>query len=173
MIDAAIVDGVSSMLALFSGQQPKGSLPFHPGSNVLGGDAPFYRCYRCADGRFIAVGAIEEKFWTALLAGVGMTPAAFGPRHDPASWPAQCRQLEAIFAGRTAAQWEAHYAGTDACVTALVALDEAPAHPQVAARDTYRDGAVAPAPRLSRTPAAPRPSDEDGRATLDRWLSAR
>jgi alpha-methylacyl-CoA racemase len=174
VIDAAIVDGVTSMMSIFSGQEPKGSLPVARDQSVLGGAAPFYRCYACADGRYVALGALEEKFWTAFLAGIGMSSAAFGPRFDPAQWPAQARQLEAIFRSRTAAEWGALYAGTDACLTPLVGLDEAPFHPQVAARKSYVevDGRIqpAPAPRLSRTPGRIRKSRDDGRATIARWL---
>ncbi|MEP7316996.1 MAG: CaiB/BaiF CoA-transferase family protein [Sphingomicrobium sp.] len=173
VIDAAIVDGVTSMMSIFSGQEPKGSLPYARDRSVLGGAAPFYRCYACADGRFVALGAVEEKFWTAFLAGIGMTPAAFGPRFDPANWPAQSRQLEGVFMSRTAAEWGALYAGTDACLTPLVTLDEAPFHPQVSARQSYveQDGRSqpAPAPRFSRTPGKIRPSNNEGRAAIERW----
>jgi alpha-methylacyl-CoA racemase len=170
VIDAAIVDGVSSMLALFSGQQPKGSVPCDRGRSVLGGDAPFYRCYACADGRFVAIGAIEEKFWAEFLARLGITPAAFGPRHDPAYWPAQARQLEQLFATRTAAEWGAWFAGSDACVMPVATIDEAPYQPHLAVRGTYRDGTVAPAPRLSRSPARARASSPDGREVIARWI---
>ncbi len=173
VIDAAIVDGVTSMMSIFSGQEPKGSLPYARDRSVLGGAAPFYRCYACADGRFVALGAVEEKFWTAFLAGIGMTPTAFGPRFDPANWPAQSRQLEGVFMSRTAAEWGALYAGTDACLTPLVTLDEAPFHPQVSARQSYveQDGRSqpAPAPRFSRTPGKIRPSNNEGRAAIERW----
>lgn len=174
VIDAAIVDGVTSMMSIFSGQEPKGSLPYARDRSVLGGAAPFYRCYACADGRYVALGALEEKFWTAFLAGIGMTPSAFGPRFDPANWPAQTRQLEGVFMSRTAAEWGALYAGTDACLVTLVTLDEAPAHPQLAARQTYveQGGRMQPAaaPRLSRTPGKIRASDNDGRATIAMWI---
>jgi alpha-methylacyl-CoA racemase len=156
VIDAAIVDGVASMLALFNAP---GGIPAARDKSLLGGAAPFYRCYACADGRFIAVGAIEEKFWAALLAPLGLSPAAFGPRTDPALWPAQSRQLEALFATRGAAEWAALYAGSDACVTLVMTIDEARRGPD-------------PAPRLSRTPGAVRPASDDGRAVIDGWLRA-
>lgn len=168
VIDAAIVDGVTSMMALFSGA--KAAIPVARERSPLGGAAPFYRCYRCADGRYVALGAIEEKFWAEFLAGIGMSAAAFGPRGDPANWPAQSAQLEAIFASRTAAEWEALYAGTDGCVVPVVTLDEAPAHPQIAARESYIDGQAAPAPRFSRTPGAIRETTDDGREAIARWL---
>lgn len=175
VIDAAIVDGVASILAMFNAQGSAKLLPTEREANLLGGAAPFYRCYACADGRYVAVGAVEEKFWAALLAPLGLSAAAFGPRLDPALWPAQSRQLEAIFATRSAAEWGEVYAGSDACVTVLATIDEAPGGAHLAARGTLAEaGGVsqpAPAPRLSRTPGAIRPSADDGRAVLAGWLS--
>jgi alpha-methylacyl-CoA racemase len=168
VIDAAIIDGVSSMLALFTGSG--GQLPVTRERSVLGGAAPFYRCYECADGRYVALGALEEKFWAEFLAGVGVSAAAFGPRSDPANWPAQSAQLEAVFKTRTAADWGALYAGRDACLVPVAALEEAVSHPQVVARHTYVDGQVAPAPRLSRTPGEIRDATKDGREVIARWV---
>jgi alpha-methylacyl-CoA racemase len=174
VVDAAIVDGVVSMLAMFNAQGATPVLSTRREANLLGGAAPFYRCYACADGRYIAVGALEEKFWSALLAPLGISAAAFGPRFDPASWPAQARQLEAMFATRTAADWGAVYAGTDACVTVVATIEEAGDTPHLAERGTLvGQGGTrqpTPAPRLSRTPAAIRPAMDDGRAVLYRWI---
>lgn len=173
VIDAAIVDGVASMMALFNAG---GGLTTARDRSLLGGAAPFYRCYGCADGRFIAVGAIEEKFWTSLLAPLGLTAAAFGPRTDPALWPAQSRQLEALFATRSAAEWGKLYAGSDACVTVVATIDEAPSVPQLAHRATLAEhGGVlqpAPAPRISRSPGAIRAATDNGRAVIEGWIKA-
>ena len=173
VIDSAIVDGVASMMALFNASR---AVPVARERSLLGGAAPFYRCYACADGRYVAVGAIEEKFWEGLLAPLGISAAAFGPRLDPALWPAQSRQLEALFATRSAAEWGALYAGSDACVTVVATIDEAPAVPQLAERGTLGEhegvSQPAPAPRLSRTPGAMRAAADDGRAVIDGWLRA-
>ena len=174
VIDAAIVDGVVSMLAMFNAQGAQRALSTKRESSLLGGAAPFYRCYVCADGRYIAVGALEEKFWAALLAPLGISSAAFGPRFDPASWPAQARQLEAIFATRTAADWGKTYAGTDACVTVVATIEEAGDTAHLAGRSSLADvdgiRQPAPAPRLSRTPGAIRAAADDGRSVLARWI---
>ena len=174
VIDSAIVDGVASMLAMFNAQGTRKALRTEREANLLGGAAPFYRCYTCADGRFIAVGAIEEKFWAALLAPLGISAAAFGPRLDPALWPAQSRQLEAMFATRSSAEWGALFAGSDACVTVLATIDEAPDGEHLAVRGTLAEAhgvsQPAPAPRLSRTPGTIRPAGDDGRAVLERWI---
>ena len=174
VVDAAIVDGVVSMLAMFNAQGAPPQLSTKRDANLLGGAAPFYRCYRCADGRFIAIGALEEKFWAALLAPLGISAAAFGPRFEPASWPAQARQLEAIFASRTAADWGAIYAGTDACVTVVATIEEASDTAHLKERGSLANSGdvrqPAPAPRLSRTPGAIRPATEDGRTVIERWV---
>jgi len=95
-----------------------------PGSNLLdGGAAPFYRTYETADGRFVAVGAIEPKFYAAMLRGVGLagdeTLVGSG-QWDVSAWPAQAKQLERAFASRSRAAWEDVYWGTDACVTPVL-----------------------------------------------------
>ena len=176
LIDSAIVDGVASMLAMFNAQGETKLLRTEREANLLGGAAPFYRCYAGADGKFIAVGAVEEKFWAALLAPLGLSPAAFGPRLNPALWPAQSRQLEAIFATRSAAEWGEIYAGSDACVTVLATIDEAPGGAHLAARGTLLEvkgvSQPAPAPRLSRTPGAIRPATSDGSQVIERWIKA-
>ena len=162
VIDAAIVDGVSSMMALF------GSIPVKRQESILGGAAPFYRAYQCGDGRHVALGAIEDKFWAEFTerAGIG----GDWRRYEASLWPEQSARLEALFATRTAAEWSALFEGSDACVTELVQLPDAPAHTQLAARETYANGQPAPAPRFSRTPGQLRPGSADGRAVIARWM---
>ena len=174
VVDAAIVDGVASMLAMFNAQGTQRVLPTERNASLLGGAAPFYRCYACADGRYVAVGALEEKFWAALLAPLGISAAAFGPRFDPSSWPAQARQLEAIFATRTAADWGMAYAGTDACVTVVATIEEAGEIGHLAERGSLAAESgirqPAPAPRLSRTPGTIRAAADNGRSVIARWI---
>jgi len=129
-----------------------------PGVNMLDGAAPFYDTYTCADGRHVAVGAIEPQFYAALLAGLGLTDADLVGQHDREHWPQLKERFAAVFATRTRDEWAAAFEGTDACVTPVLAFGEVAAHPHIAARSTIveRDGIAqaAPAPRFSRTPAA-------------------
>jgi len=173
VVDAAMVDGVASLTAMFHGMRATGAWSAAREDNVLDGAAPFYRTYEAADGRFVAVGAIEPQFYAALLAGLGLS-ADDWPQHDRTRWPAQREALARLFATRTRDEWAAVFDGVDACVTPVLTLDEAAAHPHVAARGTLVDvGGVthpAPAPRFSRStprpPAAPRPARADTDAVL-------
>ena len=122
-------------------------------SNLLDGGAPFYRAYRCADGGFVAVGALEPQFFAALLDGLGRSPRAScrtagaartGRRSPPG--------FEAAFAAKSRDAWAEIFAATDACVTPILSLAEAPAHPHQAARAAFRGDEPATAPRFSRTP---------------------
>src|SRR5437773_532121 len=136
------------------------------GTNLLDGGAPFYAVYPCADGRYVAVGAIEEPFWRALLAGLGLDPAQLPDRADPLSWPALRDTIAGRFATREQAEWVAAFDGTDACVTPVLTLVQAQSHPQ--AGRAFTGGEPAPAPRFSRTPGAvrrpaPAPGGHPGR----------
>jgi alpha-methylacyl-CoA racemase len=172
VVDAAMVDGSALLTAMFHGLRSMGLWdPRRRGANMLDGGAPYYATYRCADGGFLAVGAIEPQFYAALLAGLDL-PAEDWPQHDLARWPA----LRAAVAERIAAQprdhWEAVFTGTDACVAPVLRLDEAPDHPHLAARGTFVavDGVVqpAPAPRFSRTPpGTPAPPPSRGTSTRE------
>ncbi|MEA2664618.1 MAG: alpha-methylacyl-CoA racemase [Candidatus Eremiobacteraeota bacterium] len=183
VIDAAIVDGVASLMAMFGGLRAQGRVSLDRERNFLSGAAPNYRCYACADGRYVAVGPLEPKFFALLLQRLGVElPHGSGdgtPGHEniTAQWAAQADALAAVFATKPRDEWAALLEGTDACVAPVLALDEAPAHPHLRAREVYveRDGIVqpAPAPRFSRTPGAlqgpaPRPG-EGGRDALRRW----
>jgi alpha-methylacyl-CoA racemase len=171
VIDAAVVDGTASLMALFCGLTANGRLTLDRERSLLGGAAPNYRCYECADGRYVAVAPLEPKFFALLCERLGVDV----PR-DP-NWEAQALALADVFKGKPRDEWTALLEGTDACVAPVLALDEAPAHPHVRARAIYRelDGVVqpAPAPRFSRTPGAvrgvaPEP-DEGGREALRQW----
>jgi len=156
VIDAAIVDGVSSLMTMFAGLVPSGRISIERETNMLSGAAPFYRCYICADGREVAVGPIEPHFYRELLERISAPARLFEERADTARWPEHSAELAAIFAMRTAAEWTALLEGTDACFAPVVPLQEAAAHPHMAERGVYgaHEGLeqISPVPRFSRTP---------------------
>ncbi len=176
VVDAAMVDGASSLVTMVQGMLGAGLWRDRREANLLDGGAPFYTTYACADGRFVAVGALEPQFHARLLEGLGLT-GRLGAQHDVAAWPEHRRVMAEVFATRTRDDWAAHFAGTDACVTPVLGLTEAPHDPHLAARRSYVevDGVAQPglAPRFSRTPGAvrsgPRLPGEDTRAALTAW----
>ncbi|HEV7656066.1 MAG TPA: CaiB/BaiF CoA-transferase family protein [Mycobacteriales bacterium] len=158
VVDAAIVDGTAALSNFVYGARNAGLWPGPPGHNLLDTGAPFYEVYACADGREIAVGALEPKFYAELLRLSGMDGVpelAPDRRNDPAGWPAAKQRWAELFATRTRDEWAAVFEGSDACVAPVLDWDEAPAHPHLAARRTYTavDGVPqsAPAPRFDRT----------------------
>ncbi|GGY90641.1 CaiB/BaiF CoA transferase family protein [Novosphingobium colocasiae] len=177
VIDAAIVDGTASLMNFFMGVVPQGITTMDRKDSLLAGQAPFYGCYACADGLFIAIGPIEPHFHARLLRLLEIDPANFPPQYERARWPEARALLEQAFVRRSRAAWCALLEGTDACFAPVLTLDEAPSHPHMMARGVYRerDGRVEaqPAPRFSRTPGAAGDAvcgDSDAvAALLERW----
>jgi alpha-methylacyl-CoA racemase len=128
---------------------------------LLGGAAPFYRCYRCADGRDIAVGSLEPQFFRELLERIAVPESQMPDRGEPSQWPDQAERLASLFLTRTRAEWCEILEGTDACFAPVLTLTEAAQHPHMVERGAYQeiDGVLhaVPAPRFSRTPGAIRP----------------
>lgn len=159
VVDAAMTDGSASLMALFAGLLARGAWTTERGANLLDGGAPWYDVYETSDGRHVAVGALEEPFWHALLKGLGIDDRAVPSRANRASWPAIRAMLRAAFLARSRDEWADVFTRTDACVTPVLNLIEAAAHPHNQARGTFIavDGVMqpAPAPRFSVTPAAP------------------
>jgi len=158
VVDAAMCDGAASMLSIFFTLRARRMWQDRRGENLLDGGAPFYRTYECADGRHVAIGALEPQFYDTLCALAGFEDPAFRERNDKAKWPALADRMEAVFKTRTRAEWCAILEGSDACFAPVLTMGEAPSHPHLVARQTFveRDGVVqpAPAPRFSRTPSA-------------------
>jgi alpha-methylacyl-CoA racemase len=158
VVDTAMVDGAALLLAMVCALRARGDWAGEPGTNLLDGGAPFYDAYETADGRHVAVGAIEPRFYDALVRGLGLDSADLPPQLDRRSWPATKERFAAVFRTRTRAEWCERLEGTDACLSPVLGLDEAPDHPQVRSRGTFvADGGVlqpGPAPRLAATPAA-------------------
>jgi alpha-methylacyl-CoA racemase len=154
VIDAAIVDGVASLLAMPFMLMAQGLWRDERGVNLLDSGVPWYDVYETADGKWMAVGALEPQFYAALLAGLGLEDLP--DRGDPRNWPELRARLAARFAERTRDEWAGVFAGSDACTEPVLSLTEAAADPHLVARDTYvtGEGATqpAPAPRFSRTP---------------------
>jgi len=153
-LDAAMIDGSAALMAAH--YSTRGMLSA-PGRGLLGGGAPFYRCYETRDGGFMAVGSIEPKFFAALCEGTGLDFVA--EQMDASRWPAQRQAFEQRFRERTRAEWTEIFGRLDACVTPVLGLDEASEHPHNVARDGFPTGPdgerhVAPAPRFSRTPGS-------------------
>jgi alpha-methylacyl-CoA racemase len=159
VIDVAMVDGSALLGSFLYGLLAAGAWQEGRGRNVLDGGAPFYDTYTTADGRFMAVGALEPKFYGELLARLGLDEAGLPAQYDRSGWPELRARFTEAFAGRTQAQWVEAFEGSDACVAPVVSPRDAPAHPHNAARGTFVDvgGVVqpAPAPRFARTPCGP------------------
>ena len=171
VIDVAIVDGVPVLMELVYALDAVGLWSTSREANLLDGGVPFYRTYACADGRFVAVGALEAKFYAELVAGLGLDPGALPDRDDPASWPALTRVLQDAFAGRTRDEWSAVFDGTDACVTPVLDYREAAEHPHVRERGsvTRTNGRLSsgPTPRFANAPAGAAPEAQPQAATVD------
>jgi crotonobetainyl-CoA:carnitine CoA-transferase CaiB-like acyl-CoA transferase len=171
LIDAAMVDGSALLTSFFYGLRAAGVWQDERGTNLLDGGAPFYDTYQTADGRYLAVGSLEPRFYAALLAGLGLADEAGLPgQYDRAGWPVLRARFTDAFLARTQAEWTEIFAGTDACVAPVLSPADAPAHPHNAARGTFiQVGGVtqpAPAPRFGRTAAgAPQPPPRPGTDT--------
>ncbi|KAA9163228.1 CoA transferase [Amycolatopsis acidicola] len=170
VVDAAMVDGVALLTAKIQGLRAAGRHSDDPGTNFLDSGAPFYDTYRCADGRYVAVGALEPDFYAEFVSRLGVDASAWPEQNDRASWPRLRELIAKAFAARTRDEWAAVYAGTDACVTPVLTFDEAAEHPHNAQRELYRvvDGVLhpSPAPRLSGTPAREPSSPPPGTRAL-------
>jgi alpha-methylacyl-CoA racemase len=171
VVDAAMVDGAALLTTQLHELLAAGLWSDRRGANLLDGAAPFYTVYETADGRHLAVGALEPQFWAELLDRVGLAGEDLPAQLDRDRWPVLRQRLAATFRTRTRDEWCALLEGTDACVAPVLSLLEAPAHPHNQARATFVDvGGVAqpaPAPRFSRTPCPaptppPAPGGDDG-----------
>ncbi|MFF8731364.1 CaiB/BaiF CoA transferase family protein [Streptomyces sp. NPDC015171] len=159
VVDAAIVDGTAHLSAMIHGMLAAGSWQDRRAANLLDGGCPYYGTYETADGRYMAVGALEGKFYAEFLSLLGLDDLA-SARTDWARWGELRDRIAAAFRTRTRDEWTAVFAGSDACVAPVLTLREAPDHPHLAARGTFTDqGGItqpAPAPRFSATPTAVR-----------------
>ncbi len=178
VVDGAIVDGVTGLLTMFHAMRQSGELVPERGANLLDGGAPFYTTYPAKDGKHVAVGALESRFYAALVERMGLDAAALPDRNDRSNWPALRALFASIFAQRSRDAWAAHFADCpDACFSPVLSLAEANSHPHNQARGMLAafDGLdhPLPAPRLSRTPGAitgppPQPGAQT-RAILSEW----
>jgi alpha-methylacyl-CoA racemase len=170
VIDAASVDGASLLMTAVHSFRAEGAWRDVRGTNLFDSGAPFYDVYQAADGTFVSVGAIEPKFYDALVDALGLDRDQMYPQHDRARWPARKELIASAFKTRTRAEWAELMAGRDACFAPVLTPGEAPAHPHNRERGSFvhvgGDLQPAPAPRFSRTPAAvPSPSPRPGEHT--------
>lgn len=159
VVDAAIVDGASSLTALLHGLMASDQWIDRRGANFLDTGVPWYDTYPTADGEWMAVGALEPQFYAEFVRLLGISDEIAALRADSESWPRLREAIADAFRTRTRDEWSAVFDGTDACVAPVLSLAEAARHPHLAARQTFVDvgGVVqpAPAPRFSRTVAPP------------------
>jgi alpha-methylacyl-CoA racemase len=153
VVDAAITDGSAVLTAMLYGLVAQGRWSTTPGTNFADTGAPYYEVYQTADGKHVAVGAIEPRFYATLLDKLGLPAEDEITQNDRSRWPQAKRRFAEIFRTRTRDEWTACFEGTDACVTPVLSMEEAPRHPHNLARSSFVqvDGVLqpAPAPRFS------------------------
>ncbi|MEO8814163.1 MAG: CaiB/BaiF CoA-transferase family protein [Mycobacterium sp.] len=178
VIDAAMVDGSSMLAAMMWSFRAQGLWHDERGTNMLDTGAPYYDTYECADGRYVAVGSIEPQFYAELLAKLELDPAELPAQNDVSRWPELRARLTAAFGAQDRDHWAQVFAGSDACVTPVLAFGEVQADSHITERDTFYDvdGHLqpSPAPRFSRsTPATPTPPavpGADNETILTDWI---
>jgi alpha-methylacyl-CoA racemase len=175
VVDAAMVDGASSLMSIFHGMLAAGRWDAdRRGANLLDGGAPFYDTYATADGGYLAVGALEPKFFAEFARKLGLDQRFIERQYDPRVWPEMRAAITATLGSRTRDAWCREFDGSDACVAPVLTLREAATHPHAQARSAFVDVAgvtqAAPAPRFSRSASEPprpaRAAGSDGVAVL-------
>lgn len=177
VVDAAMTDGAALLSAMMYGFKAAGRWSNRRGENLLDGGAPYYGTYACADGKYVAIGALEPQFYRKLIELCGIEDPAFATQGDRRDWPQLKHRLAEVFKTRTRDQWCALMEGSDACFAPVLDWDEAPVHAHNRARETFIDvdGVThpAPAPRFSRTatakPMPASPPGADTEAVLRDW----
>jgi alpha-methylacyl-CoA racemase len=159
VIDVAMVDGAAQLMWMFHSLHAMGAWNADErADNHLDGGAPFYGCYQCADGEYVALGALEPQFYGLLREKAGLADEVFDEQHDRARWPEMRARLAEVLRGRTRDEWCELMEGSDACFAPVLRFTEAHRHRAARARGSYieLDGVQqpAPAPRFSRTPSA-------------------
>lgn len=158
VVDVAMVDGVASLMTMFSGLVASGAWdPRRRGENMLDSGMPTYDVYRTADDEYVSVGALEPQFWAELRTRLGLDDVPESAPYDRMQWPELRRRLTAAFATRTRQEWSEEFAGSDACVAPVLRLDEAAHDAHLQTRGTYVEvdgiAQAAPAPRFAGSPA--------------------
>jgi len=167
VVDAAMVEGASQLAAMFSGMLAAGRWSEARGENSLDTGAPWYNTYETRDGKYVAIGSIEARFYEDLLDRLNLKGEALPAQHDRAGWPELHKRFTEVFKSKTRDEWSAAFEGSDACFAPVLSFGEAKTHPHNVARASFVEvGGVtqpAPAPRFSRTPAEiRRPPPERG-----------
>ena len=156
VVDAAMVDGASSLITMFYGLLGNNLMSLDIGTNLLDSGAPFYETYETSDGRFLAVGAIEGRFYKEFIAGLEIDPSSLPQQYDMKEWPEMKERFGQVIRTKTREEWMNIFEGKDACVAPVLDLNEVMEHPHNRERNLLveLDGVSqpAPAPRLSRTP---------------------
>jgi len=170
VVDAAMVDGAALLATMVFSMRGMGMWHDEPGTNMLDTGAPFYDTYECADGRYISIGSIEPQFFAELMEHTELGGMELPHQMDRSKWPEMKALYAEVFLKKTRDEWTAIMDGTDICFAPVLTMDEAPAHPHNAARNTFVDVAgvtqPAPAPRFSGTPTAtPTPAAHAGEHT--------
>jgi len=172
VVDAAMLDGISSLLTPIHAMRKLGQWSDVRGTNMMDGSCPFGTSYETADGRYVMVAAVEPKFYAALLAGLGLDPADLPPQYERSSWPKLRERFAAVFRTRSREEWAERLEGSDACVSPVLDLGEARVHPQARHRGTFAEPGDLPAaaPRFSRTGTRHAPRDCGAASDcLQRW----
>ncbi len=176
VVDAAMVDGAASLMAMFFSMGASGMFTDRRGTNMLDGGAHFYDSYETKDGKWICIGSIEPQFYALLVEKSGVDPKRFAPQMDSGRWGDLKAELTEVFKARTRDEWCRIMEGTDVCFAPVLSIFEAPEHPHNKARETFVtvDGVVqpAPSPRFSRTVpeisnAAPAPGADSAAVLAD------
>ncbi|MEM9608052.1 MAG: CaiB/BaiF CoA-transferase family protein [Actinomycetota bacterium] len=157
VVDAAMVDGTASLMAMFYSMTSMGVWQDDRGVNLLDGGAHFYDTYECRDGRYVAIGSIEPQFYAELLDKTGLADEDLPPQMDRSQWPTLTARLTEVFLSKNRDEWVDIMEGSDVCFAPVLTLAEAPEHPHNKARGAFVDVAgvlqPAPSPRFSVTEA--------------------